>query len=419
MTAQPDLTEASACFDVFMARQPIFERDGRIAGYELLYRKSGNSQSATDATADVMAAEVLVQTFLNIGLDRVTGESRAYLNFTRDMLVQRTWSLFDPARVVIEILESVAPDAEVIAAVQALVDAGYTVALDDFVYTPAHEPLLDLVHVVKVDVLGRAFDEIAAVAGQLRGRSLMLLAERVETREVEAACRSMGFRLFQGYYYQRPELLSRRELAAGHVTILQLMNLLRNAESSDAQLEDAFRGDVSLTVKLLRTVNSASMGGQGIESIRHAVRMVGRGELHKWLSLLLVSSIAARGGTDVELVRTALTRAHLAELIGRRSGDRRGAESLFMVGLFSLLDALLRTPLSELLERIDLAPEIRRALLVRSGPYAGVLSLLEAWEQGRWDVVHAESDAIGMDPRQLGELYLVAVEWSKERLAAA
>lgn len=419
MTAESTAVESSACFDVFVARQPIFQLDGAITAYELLYRKSGESQSALHASAEVMAAEVLVQTFLNIGLDRVTGTARAYLNFTREMLVQGTWALFDPARVVIEILETVTPDAEVLAAVEQVVNAGFTVALDDFVYTPQHEPLLRLAHVIKVDVLDRPFADIEALVRRLEGRNLTLLAERVETREVEQKCRTLGFTLFQGYFFQRPEILSRRELAAGHLAILQLMNVLRDVDSTDAQLEHAFRGDVSLTMKLLRTVNSASIGGRGIDSIRHAVRMVGRGELHKWLSLLLVSSVAARGGTDVELVRVALARAHLAELIGRQNSDRRTSESLFMVGLFSLLDALLRVPLNEILERLDLASEIKRALVARSGPFASVLALIEAWEQGRWDVVNAESASSGVDPRLLGDMYLTSVEWARERLLAA
>ncbi|MBC7898351.1 MAG: HDOD domain-containing protein [Cytophagaceae bacterium] len=419
MTAESTVVESSACFDIFVARQPIFQLDGAITAYELLYRKSGESQSALHASAEVMAAEVLVQTFLNIGLDRVTGAAHAYLNFTHDMLVKGTWSLFDPARVVIEILETVAPDAEAIAAVEQVVKAGYIVALDDFEYTPAHEPLLRLAHIIKVDVLNRPFADLEALVRRLQGRNLTLLAERVETREVELTCRSLGFTLFQGYFFQRPEILSRRELAAGHLAILKLMNTLQDVDSTDAQLEYAFRGDVSMTMKLLRTINSASMGGRGIESIRHAVRMVGRGELHKWLALLLVSSVAARGGTDVELVRVALARAHLAELIGRQHGDRRTSESLFMVGLFSLLDALLRAPLSEILDRMDLASEIKRALVLRTGPFASVLSLIEAYEQGRWDVVNAEAESSGVDPRLLGDMYLTSVEWARERLQAA
>lgn len=419
MTVKTATTESSPCYDVFVARQPIFEADGRLAAYELLYRRSGEHTTADALSAETMAAEVLVQTFLNMGLDKVTGEARAFLNFTRDMLLQGIYGLFNPREVVIEVLESVTPDDEVLATIETMVKNGYTVALDDFEYSPEWDRFLPYIGIVKVDVLERPFADLDVLVGKLRPFGMSLLAERVETREVEAKCKSLGFTLFQGYYYQRPEILIKRELPAGQLTILRLMNLLRDANSPDSKLEEAFRGDVSLTMKLLRTVNSAAMGGRGIESIRHAVRMVGRAELHKWLALLLVSSVASRGGMDLEVVRTALARARFAEMIGLQKGDRRASESLFMVGLFSLLEAALRLPLSEILEKIDLAEEIKRALLVRSGPYAGALALVESYEKASWDVVTAEAQAVNVDPAMLGDMYLSALLWARERLSEA
>lgn len=419
MTAQPIATDSSACYDVFVARQPIFDADGTLGAYELLYRKSGAASGAAGASSEQMAAEVLVQTFLNIGIDTVTGDARAFVNFTREMLVNGVYGLLDKRRVVIELLETVTPDDEVLLTIETMVNNGYTVALDDFEYGPQWERVLPLVSIVKVDVLDRTPESLEQLVELLKPHQLQLLAERVETREVAEQCRALGFTLFQGYYYQRPEVLTRTELSAGQLTILRLMNLLRDPDSSDGAIDDAFRGDVSLTMKLLRTVNSAAMGGRGIESIRHAVRMVGRAELHKWLSLLLVSSVAARGGMDLETVRNALVRARFAEQVGRMGGDRRTSESLFMVGLFSLLDALLRVPLPEILQRIELAEEIKRALLTRSGPYASSLSLVEAWERAHWDVVSAEGGALGLDLAQLGDLYLESLAWAKERLAGA
>ncbi|HPV76082.1 MAG TPA: HDOD domain-containing protein, partial [Gemmatimonadaceae bacterium] len=208
-------------------------------------------------------------------------------------------------------------------------------------------------------------------------------------------------------------------LSAAQITILRLMNLLRDPNTTDAALEEAFRGDVSLTYKLLRTVNSASMGGRGIESIRHAVRMVGRAELHKWLSLLLVTSVAGRGGTDAELVRLAIQRARFCEMVAMQGRDRRSAEALFMVGLFSLLDAILKVPLHEVLHRIDLADEVRRALLARSGPYAPTLALVEAYERASWPVVAAEAETIGLDTSLLGDLYFESVRWTRDRIEMA
>ncbi len=420
MTQKPVLAAPSAAtYDVFVARQPIFELDGRLAAYELLYRQSADVNGAGSATPETMAAEVLVQTFLNMGLAKVTGNARAYLNFTRDMLLQGVHSLFDRSQVVIEVLETVEPDDEVMRALVQMTRDGYTLALDDFEYHPAWDRILPSVAVVKVDVLERSSSDLAELVRKLRPFGVTLLAERVETREVAAACRELGFTLFQGYFYQRPEILAKRELSAGQLTILRLMNLLRDANAHDGRLEEAFRGDLSLTMKLLRTVNAASMGGRGIESIRHAVQMVGRQELHKWLALLLMSSVATRGDTDLEVVRAAIARARFAELIGIQKGDRRASESLFMVGLFSLLEAALRLPLPDVLSQIDLADEIVRALTARSGPYAGPLALVEAYERGAWDVVLAEASAVGLESVLLPDMYLGSVAWARERLGQA
>ena len=414
--ALPALPPQPATLDVFVARQPIFDVQGSLVAYELLYRRSATHTFADGDSSDGMASEVLVTAFLNLGIDRVTHGNRAWLNFTREMVLSNVHQLFDPASIVIELLETVTPDAEVVSACRRLVDAGYSIALDDFEWDPAYTPLLEMASVVKLDVLDKSREELRRRAERVSPYGVQLLAERVETMEVRDVCAALGYTLFQGYYFRRPETLVSRDLSAAQLTILQLMNLLRDPTATDGAIEDAFRGDVSLTYKLLRTVNSASMGGRGIESIRHAVRLTGRTELHKWLSLLLVTSVAAKGGVQAEVVRTALQRARMCEVVALQGRDRRASEGLFMVGLFSLLDAILKVPLPEMLHRIDLADEVRLALLARSGPYAPTLAVVEAYEHAAWDEVDAECRTLGIDSTVLGEVYLEAGRWTAERL---
>jgi c-di-GMP phosphodiesterase len=410
------LPEKELLLDVFVARQPIFDANGTVVAYELLYRRSSAHTAADGLSSDVMASEVLVHTFLNMGIDRVTGGAKAFLNFTREMVVRGVHQLFDPSQVVIELLETVRPDDEVISAARGMVDAGFTLALDDFVYDPSFNPLLGLASIVKLDVLNRSESDLREAVARVAPFDVQILAERVETIEVHRNCTALGFVLFQGYFYCKPETLTRRDLSAAQLTILRLLNLLRDPRTTDAELEASFRGDLSLSYKLLRTVNSAAIGGRGIESIRHAVRLVGRKELHKWLSLLLLTSVAAGGGVGAELVRTAMQRARFCELIALQGRDKRTAEALFMVGLFSLLDAILRIPLAEIVERIDLSTEVQRALLLRSGPYAPTLLLAEAWEHGSWDVAVAEAGPLGIDGTLLGEMYLEALRWTEEKM---
>ncbi|MBV6521268.1 MAG: Cyclic di-GMP phosphodiesterase CdgJ [Gemmatimonadaceae bacterium] len=412
-------TTSPALVDVFVARQPIFDIGGKVVAYELLYRRNGAIAFADGDAAGVMASEVLVHTFLNIGIDRVTAGVPAFLNFTREMLLHGVYQLFNPKEVVIELLESVQPDAEVVAACTAMTRAGYTLALDDFVFDPGYEALLPLARIVKLDVLDRDPADLAALIERLAPWKVQLLAERVETADVRDACQSLGCTLFQGYFFSRPQLLANRDLSASQLTILRLMNLLRDVDSSDVKIEEAFRTDISLTYKLLRAVNSAAIGGRGIESILHAVRLVGRAEMHKWLALLLVTSVAGKGGLTEEAVHTAIRRARMCELVAIDRGDKRGAEALFMVGLFSMLDAILGAPLAELLDRIDLATEVRRALLVRSGPFAPTLGLIEAYERGAWDVVNGEADLLGIPAQSVADLYLSALHWARDQVGSA
>lgn len=405
--------------DLFVARQPIFDLQGRLEAYELLYRGGAQSARADGTSTEQMSLEVITQSFLDIGLDRITGGKTGFLNFSREMLLTGSWELLDPGMVVIELLEDIHADEQVVAACDQLVGKGYRLALDDFVMGAGQDPLLGHASIIKVDVLNRPVEELRTVLEPLQGRGLRLLAERVETAEVRDACKALGFELFQGYFFSRPELITKKGISVAHTAVLQLMNLLRDDEISDAEIEEAFRRDPSLSYKLLRMVNAASGGGRGVESILHAIRILGRAALHRWLALLLVSSLASQGGTDAELVHAAILRARLCELMGAAAGQRAQMGSLFMVGLFSHMDVLMRTSMEELVGQIAMAEEVKAALLRRGGPYAPWLRVAEAYEAGQWDEMTAEAAALGLSPLAMPEIYLESLAWAREQLQAA
>ncbi|HEU4631066.1 MAG TPA: HDOD domain-containing protein [Gemmatimonadaceae bacterium] len=401
--------------DIFVARQPIFDRQDRLVAYELLYRGNPSATHAVGVDSTQMSTDTIVQTLLGMGFERVVADKQAFVNIDRNVLLESRFDLLDPRSVVLELLESVACDDETRAACEALVRRGYTLALDDFVYSPAYDPLLRIARIVKVDVLDRPVEDLQLLLQELARFDVRCLAERVENAEVHAQCAALGFELFQGYFYARPEILSGREVPVQQANILRLLNLLRDADASDQQLEDAFRGDLLLTYKLLRIVNSAAVGAKGVESIRHAIQLLGRGALHRWLALVLVSSLATGSGTQNELVTMAMQRARLCELVAEALGRRGEGGALFMVGLFSLLDALMRAPMAELLARLDLSDDLRRVLLTREGRYAPMLRLVEAYETARWDDLFAEAAALGLDAGQVPELYAQAVAWAREQ----
>jgi len=382
----------------------------------VLYRRDPTQTTASNADRSVMGADVMVHTFINIGLDQLTFGRSAFMNFTREMLIGREYLLMPPSSVVVELLEDVQPDEEVENACEDLVNAGYVLALDDFVWSPRYRRLLELATIVKVDVLNQPAAKLDEVAQRVAPYDVRLLAERVETVDVRTTCAGLGYELFQGYYYARPEMVVKRSLKSDELAIVQAMNVMRDPATTDVEAEAVFSSDVGLSYKLLRMVNSAALGGRGIESIRHALRLSGRSELTKWLSLLLVSSMASRGGTNRELLHLAVQRGRLCELFATTAGNNRDSSALFLVGLLSLLDAISGVPMPELLEAITLAPALREALVARTGPYAGPLRLAEAYEQGEWSAVSRDAVTTGVDPSQLTALYVQSLAWTRDKL---
>ncbi len=404
--------------DVFVARQPIFDRHDVLAGYELLYRNTALSTIADGAAADAMCTDTVIHSFLDIGLDDLTDGHRAYVNCTREFLLDGQVELLPAQKVVIEVLETVGNDEAVVAACRRLAQRGYQLALDDYVDDPSYDTLLGTVEIVKLDVLNKPITELAVLVARLKPFRVKLLAERVETVEMHQECMKLGFDLFQGYFYRRPELVSRKEIEVGQAAMLRLLNMLRDHETPDGAIESGFRSDPTLTYKLLRIVNSASVGGRGIDSIGYAIRIVGRQMLYRWLALLMVSSMVTGNDISDQLIYAALLRARLCELIAESSPRVRHPQALFMTGLFSMLDVLLRMPMADVLSRVSVSDEIRQAVMQGTGPYAEPLLLADAYQRGEWDQVDALASTLGVLPMQMAWLYTKSLTWVNEQLTS-
>jgi EAL and modified HD-GYP domain-containing signal transduction protein len=405
--------------DVFVARQPIFDRHDSLSGYELLYRNTAVSTIADGAAADAMCTDTVIHSFLDIGLDDLTDGHRAFVNCTREFLLDGQVELLPAQKVVIEVLETVGNDEAVVGACRRLTQHGYQLALDDYVDDPSFDALLHTVSIVKLDVLHRKPGELASLLRRLRPFKVKILAERVETIEMHQECMKLGFDLFQGYFYRRPELVTRKEIEVGQTAMLRLLNMLRDHETPDAAIESGFRSDPTLTYKLLRIVNSASVGGRGIDSIGYAIRMVGRQMLYRWLALLMVSSMVTGNDVSDQLVYAALLRARLCELIAESSPQVRHPQALFMTGLFSMLDVLLRMPMRDVLARVSVSDEIREAVMEGEGPYAEPLLLADAYQRGEWDQVDVLASSLGVLPMQMAWLYTKSLTWVNEQLSSA
>lgn len=406
--------------DVFVARQPIFDRRQKVVAYELLYRADADSIAAGPVNDRTMTSSVLVNSVLGMGLAKLTEGHTAFINLSEEMLFDGTVELLDPEAVVVELLESVSPTPEVVARCQELAGRGYRFALDDFVYDQAFDALLELAEFVKVDVTDPA-GFTPDIAERLSAFDVKLLAEKVEDAETHELCAEQGFEFFQGYHYFKPETVSTRDPASQAVAIIRLMNLLQDASVTDRALEEAFRGDPTLTYKLLRIVNSAALGGRGVLSITHALRLLGRDHLNRWLSLLLISLGRGGGEIRIEIIRAALLLGRMCEVIGdtMRSAARRdlpNSGALFLIGLFSQIDQLVGSPVEEVLEDIDVTNEVREALLERTGDAGTILKAAEAYAEADWEGAEGEIAGMGGNPDMLPEIYLDAVTWAGERV---
>ncbi len=418
MTTNTTETAPTIAHQVFVARQPIFDDANKRVAYELLYRSSQTATSAGFVSGDAMCSDTALHSVVSIGLDRLTAGTTAFVNITREHLLGELHKLFDPSEVVLELLESIDGDEEIVDACRRAVADGYTIALDDYDARESLDTLLPFAKIIKLDVLNRDLPAMQPLVTRLLGMGLVLLAERVETREVHLACQAMGCTLFQGYVFSRPETLDGRSMSVEQVTMFNIISLLRDPTVLDAALVDAFRSNPSLSFGLLRIVNSASFGSRSVESIDHAIRLTGREVLSRWLMVMLVASVGRGDPVAGEAVAQALVRGRFCETYTAQTGSG-DPSARFLVGLLSRMDVLLGMPIAQVLDRLPVSADIRDALVHGTGPHAPVLSLAVAYESADWSVVDANKlDTMKKLP-VLADLYADAVAWSAERLSSA
>ncbi len=396
--------------NVYVARQPIFDQHKRVFGYELLYRTAGqNVYQETDG--DLATTRVAANSLLSIGMQTLVGNGRAFINFTEKLLLENLPSFFPPDMIVVEILEQVPPTPEIIHACQELRKEGYILALDDFVFSSGMEPLVDLANIIKVDIIQTPLDEVEDICRSLRGRGIRLLAEKIETyQEFDQAVR-LGFSYFQGYFFRRPEVLRRREVASTKINLFNLLIEVNKPDFSMRRIEKLVGSDASLSYKLLRYINSAyySLVSE-VTSIRHALVYLGEKGVRQFVSLVATSFMS--GDKPEELLRVSVVRARLCELLaerGRVTGDK---SNYFLLGLFSLLDAMLDTEMASIMEQLPVIADIKEALVYRRGPMRPLLEAVIAQEQGDWDRSRELLADIGVDPEELMHLYIKSIAWA-------
>ncbi len=397
--------------DVFIARQPILDAEQKVFGYELLYR-SGPENFFPGIDADAASSQTIHDSLATFGLDLLAPRKLAFVNVARRVLTEHLYSILPKQRVVLELLETVKPDAEVVEACQELKRSGYLLALDDYVEDAAYAPLIELADFIKVDFLTTSSTKRQDLMTRY-GSRLHLLAEKVETAEDFREGLRLGFEYFQGFYFCLPEMISRKKIPAFKLNYLQLIQAVSRPELDFDRLEQIIKGDVSLSVRLLRLLNSAAFGYKGrVRSVKGALTLLGEQPVKKWATMLAIGEL----GEDkpAELVVTCLVRARMCELLAPSASLAGHAHDLFLVGLLSLVDALVGRPLAELVREMALSEEIQAGILDDESRLGRVRALVLAQEQGDWQQISALATQLGVPETSLPDHYRVALEWHQQ-----
>ncbi|MEW7851365.1 EAL domain-containing protein [Massilia aurea] len=402
--------------DFFLARQPILGRDQQLLAFELLFRAAGEDEDAklTDGAA---ATAAVISHASQLGMEQVVGEQLAFVNVDAVVLMSDFVRFLPPHKVILEILETVKPTPELLVRVAELKDLGFKFAVDDVIeHSSDLDQLVSLIDIIKVDIKGVAPDALAQLVTSLSKTGKRLLAEKVETIDEFKLCMELGFEYFQGYYFARPVILSGRKIAPTEVALLRLLELV-NSNADNQAIETAVKRDALISLNLLRLVNSRAVPGERIDTLSQALTVLGRRQLGRWLQILLYTAAGAQVSLDSPLLQLATTRGKLLELMTLRvrPGDTASADRAFTVGIMSLAEALFSVRMADILAHVDIAHDVRDALIDRDGDFGTMLriaELLEAAEGGR--KLNAELKKIGLTVAEVREIELAAFDWVRE-----
>jgi c-di-GMP-related signal transduction protein len=400
---------------IYVARQPIFDTRKSLFAYELLFRDSLTNM-IPPIEGDIATSKLLLNSFLSIGLESLSGGHKVFINFTQNLISQEIPALFPIGQTVVEILEDVQPEADVIRACRSLSGKGYLLALDDFVFQDGMEPLIELADIIKIDFRQIQLAEIEINLKRMKRFKARLLAEKVETHEEFHKAAGMGFDYFQGYFFSRPEIIQGKEIPSSQIGLLRTVARVNKPDFDFVEVEKVIIQDLGIAYKLLRYINTAFFRRLNkVQTIQQALRILGEKEVRRFVSLLALSTVAP--GKPFELIHNTFIRARFCELLGRASACAETSEALFTVGLFSSINAILDQPMQTVVAKLPLSDAVAEALVIRKGRLGNFLSLVENYERGDWESVSRTAAELCILEEKIPALYLEACQ-SVSRLMA-
>ena len=395
-----------------MGRQSIYDVNLDVFAYELLYRPAeGQNFAPSQFDGNKATSEVMLNTFLEIGLENIAGQKRAFINMTEQFVDGSIEIPLPKDSIVVEVLEDIKPTENVIKGLKALKENGYVIALDDFVFDEELMPLVPYADIIKVDLMELNQDDLKKHVTELKAKSnVKLLAEKVETQQEFDFCITLGFDYFQGYFLEKPIIVEGKKMPANKIAILQLISRLQDPNVEVDELQELIKTDVSLTYKVLRYINSPGFNLDiEVTSIKQALLLLGLNTLKHWMTLIVLSELSDKSS---DIIRKVLTRAKMCELMATVIGQKN-TEDYFLVGMFSMLDVMMDQEMANILKSIPIREELKASILNRKGKEGKVLNLVIAYDHGDWDSMKSGT----INPGSLRKAYLSAIDWTEQTMS--
>jgi EAL and modified HD-GYP domain-containing signal transduction protein len=398
--------------EVFVARQPIFNRRFNVHAYELLFR-SGLQNYVDFDDGDRATLDVIRNSFFYIGLEELTDHKQVFVNFTSNLLLKGVPTLFPSNVMIIEILENVEPTKEILEACRALKHSGYTLALDDFILSEKKNPLIEIADIIKVDFRESTTAQQDAIMDLGRSHRIKFLAEKVETSKEFKRAREAGYAFFQGYFFSKPVIRSGRSIPAFKLNYMKMLQEVNRADVDFSDMERIIKRDLAMTYKLMRFINSAYFGVlEQVNSIKRALVLLGIDEIKKWISFIALDNMAQ--DKPNELIKTSVVRARLCENIAMQVGLDDYAAEAFLMGMFTVIDAIMDKPMREILPQLALADEIKNALTGKENRFKHILDLVLAYERGEWDDFSRLSEITDFSESEMPKIYNDGLKWTEQ-----
>lgn len=401
--------------DIFVARQPIFNRNNKVVAYELLFR-NGQNNFYNNTNGDEATLSVIANSFYTFDFKNITDNKKAFINFTEELIKGEIATILPREYAVIEILENIEPTDEFIAACKRLKKKGFTLALDDFIFDNKYIKLVELADIIKIDFkITKGYERKKILELKKINSKLKFLAEKVENKEEYDEALELGYSYFQGYYFSKPIVLSTKNIPTNKDTALKILKLINKEDFNFNDLEKLIMKDLGLSYKLIKLLNSSAYYIKNkVSSIKYAITFFGKKEIVKWLYVVLLNDLKENNAN--ELIKVSLQRAKLCEFICNMSEYKEEVYSAYMVGLFSVMDVILSCPIEVIIKELYIGDEIKEGLIEKNNHLNKILKLAISYEKGQWENVMLCAKEIEIDENKLSEAYLESIKWTDATL---